>query len=228
MNTRLHCRKLPPIGIGGWGTAERITENWRVGSAGPPQNAASRSRAGSYSILLADTSAERSISNSRRGGQRRDRRNSRIDILGDGRPVGIHNVAAGTKTLTAGAPAPHCHSSRRLVSLRRRQRFACRLRSDLAAYLRVSGAARPPPAAPAHPRAPEIRRRPSPPLTLRTTAQQRRSRGSHPRNRWRSRHSAPRASPKALSPTHRNRSSHLTRPSSGYGAGRGRRAERRS
>jgi hypothetical protein len=121
MTTRLHCRTLPPIGTGGWGTAERITDNWRVGSAGSLQSAVFQSRGGSSSILLAGTSVEGSISNSGRAKAlpSHDRRNAGMGILGDDRPVGFQNVAAGTAALAAGKPALHCHSSRRLVSLRR-------------------------------------------------------------------------------------------------------------
>ena len=170
MNARRHCRKLPPIGIGGWGTAERITANWRVGCVGSLQSAGSQSRAGSCSISLAGTSGERSISNSRRGEglPSHHRRNAGMGILGDDRPVGIHNAAAGTAALAAGKPVLHCHISRRLISLRP---VMVDVPTPIGSCcsLRVSGAARPLPAAPAHPPAPEIRRRPSRPWTRRTT-----------------------------------------------------------
>jgi hypothetical protein len=111
MDTRPHCRILPSIGTGGCGTAERITGSWPSGSARSHANAGSPIRSGSCLCSQDDTSAEQSNSNSGRGERftPHDRRNARMGVLGDARPVGSDNAVAGIKTLAPGAPSPHRH-----------------------------------------------------------------------------------------------------------------------
>jgi hypothetical protein len=54
MNTRPHCSKSRPTGIGGQPTPASTIASWRIGSAASPPNAGFRIRGESYSISPGD------------------------------------------------------------------------------------------------------------------------------------------------------------------------------
>jgi hypothetical protein len=109
MNTRLHCRTSPPIGIGGQPMPGGITTNSRTGFA------ASRPSAGfripSANCLISPGATMPEPIGSAAEPQTDDRRSARMGNVDDRGPSASHNVAARAQTLATSATRSQAFSS---------------------------------------------------------------------------------------------------------------------
>jgi hypothetical protein len=125
MNTRLHCSKSPPTGIGGHRKPASITGNSRIGSVGLRPSAGSHIHRKNCWIWPGVMMPEPIASAAKLPTD--DRRTGRLGVLGNGWPDGLPDVASAIETLVAASAL----CSRRGVLPRRRQWLAHRFRSDL-------------------------------------------------------------------------------------------------
>jgi len=101
MNTRPHCSKSPPTGIGGQPMPGSITANWRIRSAASLPNAGFRIRRKSCSISPGDTIPEPIVSVADLLPD--DRRDARVGLLGDPRAACAYDAAANHQALAPSA-----------------------------------------------------------------------------------------------------------------------------
>jgi hypothetical protein len=97
MNTRPHCNKSLPTGIGGQPMPGSITASWRIRSAASLPNAGFRIRRKSCSISPGDTIPEQIVSAADLLSD--DRRDVRVGFLGDPRAACAYDAAANHQAL---------------------------------------------------------------------------------------------------------------------------------